>query len=123
MILLIDRVKKISELEGKVDRLVLKMFDDDTYKEKYTSLIINCRDYLRRFKEWEEKRKEVFGVHGEKCILCDKTEDIQVHHLVYKKAHLPWEYDAKTELIPLCKECHQRVHDRKNHPFHEKYLP
>lgn len=72
-------------------------------------------------KQWKKKREEVFERYGKQCAECGDTKNIQVHHLIYRKGHHLWEYDV-SELIPLCKHCHQEVHNDKNHKFHEKYV-
>ena len=54
------------------------------------------------------------------CVECGSTKNIQVHHFIYRKGHHLWEYNVN-ELIPLCKKCHQKIHDDKTHRFHEKY--
>lgn len=72
-------------------------------------------------KQWKKKREEVFERYGKQCVECGRSDNIQVHHLVYRKGRHIWEYDVD-ELIPLCKKCHQKVHEDTNHIFHEKYL-
>lgn len=37
---------------------------------------------------------------------------MNVHHLRYDKSVMPWEYDDK-DLITLCEECHEIVHNIK----------
>lgn len=70
--------------------------------------------------KWKKKREEVFERYGKQCVECGSTKNIQVHHLIYRKGHHLWEYNVD-ELIPLCKKCHQKIHDDKTHRFHEKY--
>lgn len=70
---------------------------------------------------WKKKREEVFERYGKQCVECGKTNNLQVHHLVYRKNRHLWEYNVD-ELIPLCKKCHEKVHKDKNHKFHEKYI-
>lgn len=70
--------------------------------------------------KWKEKREEVFERYGKQCVECGSTKNIQVHHLIYRKGHHLWEYDVD-ELLPLCKKCHQKVHNDKTHKYHEKY--
>ncbi len=70
--------------------------------------------------KWKKKREEVFERYGKQCVECGSTKNIQVHHLIYRKGHNLWEYNVD-ELIPLCKKCHQKIHDDKTHRFHEKY--
>ena len=70
--------------------------------------------------KWKKKREEVFERYGKQCVECGSTKNIQVHHLIYRNGHHLWEYNVD-ELIPLCKKCHQKIHDDKTHRFHEKY--
>ena len=72
-------------------------------------------------KQWKKKREEVFERYGKQCVECGSTSNVQVHHLVYRKGRHIWEYDV-SELLPLCKKCHQKVHEDTNHKFHEKYV-
>lgn len=60
---------------------------------------------------WQKRRLEIFEKAGWRCEICQKQEEtLHVHHLIYKSGHLPWEYSDK-ELVSLCKDCHESVHD------------
>lgn len=103
--------------EIKEDDVVVKNYD--TPKKKVSD------DKKQHAKElaspkWKKKREEVFERYGKQCVECGSTKNIQVHHLIYRKGHHLWEYNVD-ELIPLCKKCHQKIHDDKTHRFHEKY--
>lgn len=103
--------------EIKEDDVVVK--DDDAQKKNVSD------DKKQHAKElaspkWKKKREEVFERYGKQCVECGSTKNIQVHHLIYRKGHHLWEYNVD-ELIPLCKKCHQKIHDDKTHRFHEKY--
>ena len=103
--------------EIKEDDVVVK--EDDTPNKKVSD------DKKQHAKElaspkWKKKREEVFERYGKQCVECGSTKNIQVHHLIYRKGHHLWEYNVN-ELIPLCKKCHQKIHDDKTHRFHEKY--
>ena len=91
----------------------------DSLNEETPEKINPRKEYLSP--EWYKKREEVFEKYGKQCLECGKRENVQVHHLVYRKRKHVWEYDLD-ELIPLCKECHEKIHNDKNHQFHEKYL-
>jgi len=66
-------------------------------------------------KEWRDRRASILARDGYKCIICNATEDLQVHHRQYhfvlatKEFKPPWNYDDKL-LISLCERCHQRGH-------------
>lgn len=104
--------------EIKEDDVVVK--DDDTPKKNVSDEKKQHAKELASPK-WKEKREEVFERYGKQCVECGSTKNIQVHHLIYRKGHHLWEYNVN-ELIPLCKKCHQKIHDDKTHRFHEKYV-
>lgn len=103
--------------EIKEDDVVVK--DDDTPKKKVSD---EKKQHVKELvsPKWKKKREEVFERYGKQCVECGSTKNIQVHHLIYRKGHHLWEYNVD-ELIPLCKKCHQKIHDDKTHRFHEKY--
>lgn len=103
--------------EIKEDDVVVK--NDDTPKKKVSDEKKQHEKELASPK-WKKKREEVFERYGKQCVECGSTKNIQVHHLIYRKGHHLWEYNVD-ELIPLCKKCHQKIHDDKTHRFHEKY--
>lgn len=64
------------------------------------------KKYMRS-KEWEVKRNEFRNAYGNKCKVCDSTDELHIHH---------WNYDnlkneTLDDVICLCKSCHFRVHD------------
>ena len=73
-------------------------------------------------KRWTKKKIEVWQRYGYQCAICGSKENIDVHHLSYEKGKKAWEYPTEN-FIPLCRECHKKVHDDKNHKFYPKYLP
>lgn len=70
-------------------------------------------------KRWCKVRDMVMKRDGYRCVLCGSSNDIQVHHTIYKGIHA-WEYPLNT-LYTLCKQCHESVHNDETHPLHEKY--
>lgn len=103
--------------EIKEDDVVVK--DDDEPKKNVSD---EKKQHAKELSspKWKKKREEVFERYGKQCVECGSTKNIQVHHLIYRKGHHLWEYNVN-ELIPLCKKCHQKIHDDKTHRFHEKY--
>lgn len=56
---------------------------------------------------WQRKRLKIFERDGWACQRCfDESEQLEVHHLVYKEGIPYWEYQEH-ELITLCRTCHQ----------------
>ena len=58
---------------------------------------------------WKKKRAEIIKRDGYKCTnpKCGSAINLVVHHTTYE--HLGYEDD--TELITLCKKCHEKLHE------------
>lgn len=72
-------------------------------REEYRSLL--------QTQEWQDFRKAVIAYYDNKCQKCGATDNLQVHHIAYKKssAKLPWAYYYK-DLQVLCEKCHNEEH-------------
>jgi 5-methylcytosine-specific restriction endonuclease McrA len=72
--------------------------------------------------EWKRKRKEILERDNNKCVICDSTQNIVVHHRQYvfikerQSFKDPWDYDNSL-LITLCRSCHQRGHTKFEVPI------
>jgi len=67
---------------------------------------MSYEEYLQS-PEWEEKRERILLLRGRVCQLCGKSNDVlHVHHNNYQ--HRGEELDS--DLIVLCKGCHERFH-------------
>lgn len=70
---------------------------------------------------WRMKREEILLRDHHSCVICKRTEDLQVHHRQYhfvvrkNNFKFPWEYD-NTLLITLCEPCHKRGHNKYKVP-------
>lgn len=63
--------------------------------------------------EWKERRLQILKRDNYTCQRCGvRGKKMNVHHLRYDKSVMPWEYDDK-DLITLCEECHEIVHNIK----------
>lgn len=123
--LVCNLTKSNDELKSKLD-ILFNAFDSVKETKKETVQDTDSTWKQRHDEElksplWKKKREEVFERYGKQCAECGKTNNLQVHHLVYRKNRHIWEYNVD-ELIPLCKKCHEEVHKDKNHKFHEKYI-
>lgn len=130
---LLDRFNEVCKLNDKLNSklsILLNAFneikEDDVVVKYDDAPKKNVSDEKKQHvkelasPKWKKKREEVFERYGKQCVECGSTKNIQVHHLIYRKGHHLWEYNID-ELIPLCKKCHQKIHDDKTHRFHEKY--
>jgi len=65
-----------------------------------------------RLKEWEDFSNKVKKRDNFMCLKCGRDYievALQVHHKIYRKDKLPWEY-ALSDCITLCKSCHAIEH-------------
>jgi len=61
-----------------------------------------------RDRRWQKRRLEILSRDNFTCCMCgstDNTEQLHVHHLVYKRSLPIWEYPDNA-LITLCATCH-----------------
>ncbi len=71
--------------------------------------------------KWQKKRLEVLELSNYTCEECgDKETQLHVHHVRYIKGRKVWEYHTDA-LQCLCKNCHQKRHDTKEHKVVEYF--
>ena len=63
-------------------------------------------DYINS-EAWFKKRDEAFAFHGKSCKKCGRTNTLHVHHKTYSNFK---NENIESDLIPLCRGCHKRVH-------------
>jgi hypothetical protein len=66
--------------------------------------------------EWKRKRDKRLLI-DQKCSICGKPFDLQVHHMTYKT--FPNEHT--TDLITVCKNCHTRIESIKDQPWYDSF--
>lgn len=116
-----DEIERLREELRKYKKLVKKIaYDVANFIDEN---VVTKDDYNEQLKDerWKKLRYDVFSRYGKECVLCGKKTKLQVHHLKYIKGRKAWEYDV-SDLIPLCKDCHEKVHKDKNHHFYPKFL-
>ena len=64
-------------------------------------------------KDWAKIRKNIVNRDDYKCRMlnCDRTEDLNVHHIDYDRTH-----NADDNLVTLCRTCHRQVHSEGYKP-------
>ena len=70
---------------------------------------MDYHEYLKS-DEWQKKRSERLKIDGFKCQICGRPMDLQVHHLTYANIY---NENVYTDLITLCKYCHEQIEKRK----------
>lgn len=67
---------------------------------------------LYKSPEWQKKRLSILERDSWTCQCCyDKSNELNVHHTLYKSGKKPWEYEDFL-LITLCKNCHELTTDK-----------
>jgi len=67
--------------------------------------------------DWQVKKSIALKLANYRCTECNTTKRIEVHHRKYSD----WENaDSKKDLIVLCRNCHQDVHDYGGYVFNSK---
>jgi len=60
---------------------------------------------------WQKKRLKIMELADFKCQKCgDKQTTLHIHHKVYEKGKLAWEY-PDTNFTCLCENCHNDQHE------------
>lgn len=76
----------------------------------------NCKyvKYNKQLKDprWLAFRNFVFTVRGRECEICGSKDNLQIHHLLYRKNSMAWEYSTK-DVAVLCSSCHSKLHGIK----------
>lgn len=64
--------------------------------------------------KWQKKRLEILERDEFRCGNCDiDSETLYVHHYIYKKDAMLWEYEDKY-LVTFCDNCHSNWHKMNN---------
>jgi hypothetical protein len=72
-------------------------------------------------KRWAERRRQILKRDNNQCVICRKSEMLQIHHRQYhfikalNQFKAPWEYDDYL-LITLCEQCHSKGHSKYKIP-------
>jgi len=82
---------------------------------------------VRRRERSPRNRLLCLSIHGHRCAACGFVPDgvygdargiMEVHHLEpLGLAELPRHYDPRTDLVPLCPNCHRAIHTRRPIPY------
>lgn len=61
--------------------------------------------------KWQKKRLEILNDRGFVCeSCCDDSQQLHVHHKIYKKGLSPWDYPSYNYAV-LCESCHKQAHE------------
>ena len=57
---------------------------------------------------WQQKREQAIEFWGERCMVCDSQEALNVHHRTYRNLG----NEHILDLVVLCADCHALFHDK-----------
>jgi 5-methylcytosine-specific restriction endonuclease McrA len=84
----------------------------------HTESFMNSRTTQPRFRldrvSYRELRWQVLRRDGWRCQICGRGENLDVHH---SKQRSGLGQNSESNLITLCRECHQILHSRRNGPY------
>jgi hypothetical protein len=72
-------------------------------------------------KRWIQRRLQILERDNNKCVICQSTVALQIHHRQYhfvkalSQFKAPWEYEDYL-LITLCERCHSKGHGKYRIP-------
>lgn len=69
------------------------------------------KTYSEKLKDprWTIFSNSVKKVYDNRCVGCGCEENLNTHHLIYKKGVAPWDYSLN-EVTVMCKSCHNEFH-------------
>jgi len=62
--------------------------------------------YQKNKKDKSNLRIDIINILGNKCMKCNSTDNLEIHHLTYPVTKI-------NDLIILCKKCHIDTHNKK----------
>ena len=68
--------------------------------------------YINESLKWIKISDTIMERDEHRCVQCRRNKNLNVHHLTYE--HLYHEEKYPTELITLCKSCHDKLHSSPN---------
>ena len=73
------------------------------------------KEYLMsdEWKQKSDKRKLI----DQRCSICERPFDLQVHHMTYKT----YPNENTTDLITVCTKCHAKIESCKVKPWHDSF--
>ena len=74
------------------------------------------KDYMRSEK-WKQKRKLVLQRDGYCCMDCLSGDQLEVHHITYKRLG----NEKLSDLATVCRSCHQKIHNKYGYNYQRNY--
>lgn len=102
-----------SKKQRRIDKL-RKINEEKIYGEIKKKRVIEHKDikYSEQLKDkrWKIFRSAALAYYHNRCVCCGSKENLQVHHMKYRKGRYAWEYNFD-DVVVLCRDCHRKEHD------------
>lgn len=98
--------------------IAVKCDSPEEQDDRLLSYLLVCTNYILhnmpyslflRTRYWQNRRNTSLALAGHKCQICNSPKSLQVHHRTYERRG----YENDSDLIVLCKSCHQLFHGKK----------
>lgn len=96
----------IRKLQDEVDERIVLL---RALRENYDPEEIDHHEYIKT-EAWQKQRQRVFRRDKFRCVLCGSATNLEVHHITYKRLGA----EDISDLITLCDDCHETIHDQVN---------
>ena len=106
------------DVEGRFAALLLVDEQSAEEQRQLAKSAIKCMPY-EDFLEttyWKTVRDYVVHKHDGQCYSCVSAKAVNVHHRTY--AHHGEEHRYLTDLMPVCRTCHQILHEKRERDSH-----
>ena len=98
--------------------LVGKILRDDQNIRRTAYWWKEYETYLKSPK-WKIRREQILTKCEGICSVCGDAPATQVHHLTYDRVG----EELESDLVGLCKPCHDKIHDKETNRFLANVLP
>jgi 5-methylcytosine-specific restriction endonuclease McrA len=106
------RCREVPELNGHkrncLPCLYAQRRDDRLYCSRFNREVPNGQKYS--LKEWKSIRTIILARDGYRCIVCDASTGLHIHHIDGDSTN-----DNQGNLITLCNFCHAKAHSEFKH--------
>lgn len=114
-----ERARYAANPEPKKKSVTARYFKIKSDPVAHAARLAKCRGYCRTYNFGDEWRL-VVERDGEKCILCNATAGLSIHHKDGRGSTFPPDQrnNSLDNLVLICQSCHMKIHapykERKN---------
>ena len=88
-----------------------------TYKSLYSPIMYSNKQLYFNSSQWKLARSRILQRDNFNCKRCGTDNHLEVHHLTY----IRFGRELSSDLVTLCRNCHQAVHNHHGYKHHIYY--